>query len=98
MVPCSKKPAHGEISANKICFNIKVAKPHVKSEHCIGYLNKVRFQFLKEICILAESKNDTGIIIHLIMVWCILHNNLIDEKNPDCWYSPDIYNSEEEIN
>jgi hypothetical protein len=38
MVPCFKKPTHGEMPANKEFCNNKIAKPRVKSEHCIRIL------------------------------------------------------------
>jgi hypothetical protein len=97
MVPCFKKPAHGELPANKISFYNKVAKPRMKSEYCIRYL-KGRFQFLKQIRIRIEGKNDTKRSIRLVMVCYILHNLLIDEKIPDEWYSPDGYDTEEDSN
>jgi hypothetical protein len=42
MTPCFKKPAHGEMPAKKKFCSNKIAKPRVKSEHCIGIL-KGRF-------------------------------------------------------
>jgi hypothetical protein len=42
-----------------------------------------------------EGNNDTKRIIRLVIVICILHNLLIDEKIPDESYSPDGYDSEE---
>jgi hypothetical protein len=95
MIPCFKK--HGEMPANKKFCNNKITKPRVKSEHCIGIL-KGRFQFLKQIRIRIGGKDDTKRTIHRVMICCILHNLLIDEKIPDEWYSPDGYDSEEDTN
>jgi hypothetical protein len=97
MIPCFKKPALGEIPANNKFCNNKIAKPRVKSEHCIGILKGI-FQFLKQICIRIGGKDDTKRTIRLVMIYCILHNLLIDEKIPDEWYSPDRYDSEEDTN
>jgi hypothetical protein len=97
MIPCFKKPAHGEMPADKKFCNNKIAKPRVKSEHCIGIL-KGRFQFLKQIRIRIGGKGDTKITTRLVMICCILQNLLIDEKMPDEWYSPDGYDSEEDTN
>jgi hypothetical protein len=97
MIPCFKKPAHGEMPEKKKFCNNKIAKPHVKSEHCIGIL-KGRFQFLKQICIRIGGKDDTKRTTVLVLICCILQNLLIDEKMPGEWYSPDGCDSEEDTN
>ena len=48
MIPVFKKPSGAILERRKEFFNERLAKPKVKSEHCIGVL-KGRFPFLKNI-------------------------------------------------
>jgi DDE superfamily endonuclease len=48
MIPPFKSTPGNELPSNYSAFNTLLAKPRVKSEHCIGML-KGRFPFLKGI-------------------------------------------------
>ena len=69
------------LSNNKNAFNTLVAKPRVKSEHCIGIL-KGRFPFLRGIRLRLGSKKDMRKIINYIRGTVVLHNFL---RNDDEW-------------
>jgi hypothetical protein len=84
MIPAFKKVAgNGMLEHEK--FNTFLAKPRVISEHCIGIL-KGRFQQLKNIRTIIDSKKSLDRILGYIQVCVILHNLLIKHPPPKEWY------------
>ncbi|MGH3054889.1 MAG: transposase family protein [Gaiellaceae bacterium] len=70
------------MSRQKLYFNTCLAKPRIKTEHCIGLL-KARFHFFKRIRIRIATKGDLKRIIQYFMCCVILHNLLVDVKEAD---------------
>jgi DDE superfamily endonuclease len=88
MVPPFKSAAGSELSANYTAFNTLLAKPRVKSEHCIGLL-KGRFPFLRVIRMLLGNKLHMSRIIDHVRGAVILHNFMIGEPFEDEWIAGD---------
>jgi DDE superfamily endonuclease len=84
MVPPFKSSAGKEISANQSAFNTLLAKPRVKSEHCIGLL-KGRFPFLRGIRMLIGNKAHMSKVIDHVRGSVILHNYMIDQPFDSDW-------------
>jgi DDE superfamily endonuclease len=87
MVPPFKSAPGSELSGNYIAFNTLLAKPRVKSEHCIG-LRKGRFPFLRGIRMLLGNKLRMNRIIDHVRGTVILHNILLGQPFEDKWIAP----------
>jgi DDE superfamily endonuclease len=94
LIPSYKKPRGAKMLPSQELFNTLLAKPRVRSEHCIGLL-KGRFQLFKRIRFLLKGKKDLRKIINLFTCACILHNWLIEEPFPPEWIAKDDENDEE---
>jgi DDE superfamily endonuclease len=79
MIPPFKTHGGGSLSNNKTAFNTLLAKPRVKSEHCIGIL-KGRFPFLRNIRLKIATKEDMHRLIDYVRGTVILHNFLRNEN------------------
>jgi DDE superfamily endonuclease len=88
MVPPFKSAAGSELSANYTAFNTLLAKPRVKSEHCIGLL-KGRFPFLRGIRMLLGNRLHMNRIIDHVRAAVILHNFMIGEPFEEEWIAAD---------
>ena len=95
MVPAFKKPFGTNLDDYKSFFNTKLAKPRVKSEHCIGWL-KGRFQLMKRIRNYIRCRRDMIRINRLITASVIFHNLMINEPFPEEWIHADGGTDEEE--
>lgn len=84
MVPPFKNPSGSFLSSNQSAFNTLLAKPRVKSEHCIGIL-KGRFPYLRCIRQKLGNKFQMERIIRFVRGTVVLHNWLIDEPIDDDW-------------
>jgi DDE superfamily endonuclease len=84
MVPPFKSSAGKELHGNYAAFNTLLAKPRVKSEHCIGLL-KGRFPFLRGIRMLLGNKEHMARIIDHVRGAVILHNFMIGQPYEDDW-------------
>ena len=80
MIPPFKSAAGGALSHNKTSFNTLLAKPRVKSEHCIGIL-KGRFPFLRNIRLKLGNKMHMQRIIKYVRGTVVLHNFLRNEDD-----------------
>ena len=89
MISAFKKPRGCSYQQNHEFFNTLLAKPRVKSEHCIGIL-KGRFQYFKRIRALLSRKQDLQKVIDFFNCACILHNWLIKDPVPLNWIEIDI--------
>ena len=69
---------------NRQAFNDLLAKPRVKSEHCIGLL-KGWFPFLKNIRIDIKSRESLRNILRYVGAAVILHNLLIETPYEENW-------------
>jgi DDE superfamily endonuclease len=88
MVPPFKSSAGKELSGNYSAFNTLLAKPRVKSEHCIGLL-KGRFPFLRGIRMLLGNKAHMARIIDHVRGAVILHNFMIGQPFEEDWIDTD---------
>jgi DDE superfamily endonuclease len=88
MVPSFKCSAGSELAANYSAFNTLLAKPRVKSEHCIGLL-KGRFPFLRGIRMLIGNKTHMARIIDHVRGAIILHNFMIGQPFEEEWIATD---------
>jgi hypothetical protein len=84
MIPAFKHPPKSNMPAEESSFNTLLAKPRVKSEHCIGLL-KGRFPWLKNIRITIHAKKDLKQINKFIKAAVILHNLLIETPYEEEW-------------
>lgn len=84
MIPPFKSTPGTSLPSNQIVFNTLLAKPRVKSEHCIGIL-KGRFPFLKGIRLLIGNKLHMKRLIKHVRGAVVLHNFLIGEPVEDEW-------------
>lgn len=84
MVPSFKKPFGCDLDDYKMFFNTMIAKPRIRSEHCIGLL-KGRFPYLKRIRILIRHRKDMIRINRIITTAAVLHNLMLDEDYPEDW-------------
>jgi DDE superfamily endonuclease len=82
--PTFKKPFNADMDEYKTFFNMMLAKPRIRSEHCIGLL-KGRFPYLKRIQVIISNKNSLIRINRLVTTSAILHNMLLDEEYPVEW-------------
>jgi len=92
LVSCFKASAGQTLEANKEAFNILVARPRVRSEHCIGVM-KGRFPWMRKIRILIKSKEDMEVILSYVKAVVILHNLCIGSYSDPNW----ICNEDEDI-
>jgi DDE superfamily endonuclease len=88
LIPPFKSAAGSELSANYTAFNTLLAKPRVKSEHCIGLL-KGRFPFLRGIRMLIGNKLHMSRIIDHVRAAVVLHNFMISQPYEDDWIDSD---------
>ena len=95
MIPPFKSTAGGTLSNNKSMFNTLLAKPRVKSEHCIGIL-KARFPFLRSIRLKLGSKQDMTRIIKYVRGTVIMHNFLRNDEIDKNWME-DIQEGEDDL-
>ena len=84
MVPAFKKPFMAELDAYKSFFNTKLAKPRIRSEHCIGVL-KGRFQLLKKLRTIVAAKSDMVRLNKIVTAAAVLHNLMLQETCPEDW-------------
>jgi DDE superfamily endonuclease len=84
MIPPFKALAGSNLSNNKTAFNTLLAKPRVKSEHCIGIL-KGRFPFLRSIRLKIANKEDMERVIKYVRGTVILHSFLRHDTEEDEW-------------
>ena len=70
-LPSYKKLPGKALSVQQEWCNAKIAKPRIKSEHCIGLI-KGKFQYFKCICVQMHEKKDMHQIIHLFTCAVIL--------------------------
>ena len=84
VIPPFKAHAGCFISANQSAFNTLLAKPRVKSEHCIGRL-KGRLPFLRGIRMQLGNKVHMDRIIRNVRGAVVLHNFLIDDPIESDW-------------
>ena len=84
MIPPFKSLPGRGLDANKTAFNTLLAKPRVKSEHCIGVL-KGRFPFMRHIRLRLRGKSDMKRIIKHVRCAVVLHNFLIEDDIEDDW-------------
>jgi hypothetical protein len=84
MVSSYKCPKGMELARPQELFNAALAKPRISAEHTIGML-KGRFPWLRSIRMkINENKKSLKIILKYIDVCVILHNLLIQQKDPVC--------------
>ena len=84
MIPPFKNVPGNTLSSNKTAFNTLLAKPRVKSEHCIGILQG-RFPFLKCTRLKLGNKMHMRRIIDCVRGCVTLHNHLIGEPIEEQW-------------
>lgn len=84
MVPPFKTLPGAELLGNKLAFNTLLAKPRVKSEHCIGTL-KGRFPFPRRIRLKIGNRHHMAHFIKCIRGAVVLHNFLIGEPVEEDW-------------
>ena len=84
MIPPFKAHSGCFLSHNHTTFNTLLAKPRVKSEHCIGIL-KGRLPFLRCIRMKLGNKKHMDKIIMAVRGAVILHNFLIADPIEDEW-------------
>ena len=84
MVPSYKKLPGKALSVQQEWCNAKIAKPRIKSEHCIGLI-KGKFQYFKCICVQMHEKKDMHQIIHLFTCAVILHHLMVWDPVPADW-------------
>jgi DDE superfamily endonuclease len=82
MIPPFKSTVGISLSRNRTAFNTLLAKPRVKSEHCIGIL-KGRFPFLRDIRLNLGNKEDMNRIIDYTRGSVVLHNFLLKVDETD---------------
>jgi DDE superfamily endonuclease len=82
MIPPFKATAGSNLSSNRTGFNTLLAKPRVKSEHCIGIL-KGRFPFLRNIRLKLASRADMTRLIDYVRGSVIMHNFLRTENSTE---------------
>jgi DDE superfamily endonuclease len=80
MIPPFKSTAGTTLSNNRTAFNTLLAKPRVKSEHCIGIL-KGRFPFLKGIRLKLGNRLHMAKLIQYVKGTVILHNYLLNDNS-----------------
>lgn len=95
MIPPFKSAAGGTLSNNRTAFNTLLAKPRVKSEHCIGIL-KGRFPFLRCIRLKLANRNDMKRIINYVRGTVVLHNFLRNDDVDDEWME-DVHEGEDDL-
>ena len=88
MTPPFKSLPGQNLSNNKTAFNTLLAKPRVKSEHCIGIL-KGRFPFFKGMRMRLGNKTDMKRIIDHVRAGVVLHNFLISDEIDADWIAVD---------
>jgi DDE superfamily endonuclease len=88
LIPPFKSAAGSELSGNYIAFNTLLAKPRVKSEHCIGLL-KGRFPFLRGIRMLIGNRLHMSTIIDHVRGTVVLHNFMISQPYEEEWIDSD---------
>ena len=92
MVSAFKKQKDKTISLDHRQFNRALAKPRVRSEHCIG-IWKGRFPWLRKICKIITNKTESlRDILRHIECCVVLHNMLLEYGD----VSPDEYKEEEQ--
>ena len=84
MVPPFKAHAGSFLSSNQKGFNTLLAKPRVRSEHCIGRF-KGRLPWLKGIRMEIGNKVQMDKVIAHVRGSVTLHNYLIDEPIDEAW-------------
>lgn len=84
MIPPFKVYGNQVLTGNKTTFNMLLAKPRVKSEHCIGIL-KGRLPMLRNIPMKLGSKEDMLRIVDYVRRAVVLHNFLIADPIGESW-------------
>ena len=88
MIPPFKSVPGASLSSNETAFDTLLAKPRVKSEHCIGIV-KGQFPFLKCIRLKLGNRLHMQRIINYVRGSVILHNFLICEEVDAEWLTSD---------
>ena len=88
VMPPFKSTAGISPPSNETAFNTLLAKPRVKSEHCIGIL-KGRFPFLKGIRLRLGNRLHMKRLIDHVRGAVVLHNFLINEPVEASWVEVD---------
>jgi len=92
MIPAFKKGHNSNLSEEKKYFNTKLAKVHIKSDHCLSLL-KAKFQhFDRFIC----DKADLDAILKVTLCVCMLRNLLVEHPVPPDWFDDIIVELEQE--
>ena len=84
MVPPFKSLPGTVLQHNETQFNALLAKPRVKSEHCIGIL-KGHFPFLRSIWQTIGNKKHMDGVIDSVRGTVVLHNFLVGEDIDSTW-------------
>ncbi|KAL7274676.1 hypothetical protein RUND412_002418 [Rhizina undulata] len=88
-LPILYKEGEDKDSPENIAFDLALSRVRVKSENAIGYL-KGRWQALRELRIMINSKDDVAFLNLIIHVCIILHNfALIHEQEHEEAWRPD---------
>lgn len=95
MIPPFKATSGGLLSASRTAFKTCLAKPRVKSEHCIGVL-KGRWPFLRDIRHVISGKRSMNVTINYIRGAVTLHNYLIEDAVDSEWIQPEPVGNESE--
>jgi hypothetical protein len=88
MVPPFKLTPGCGLPQGRSTFNTLLAKPRVKSEHCIGIF-KGRFPFFRCIRLKLGNKLHMRRIIDYVQGGVVLHNLLLDDKFDVSWIDVD---------
>lgn len=99
VIPCFKKMPGQPMDPVKLKFNTLIAKPRVKSEHCIGLI-KGKFQYFKSMRDQIGSQQDMVHVIRLFSCAVILHNLLVADPVPQEWieYDGEDLDENDELN
>lgn len=88
MVPPFKSTPGCELPQGRSTFNTLLAKPRVKSEHCIGIF-KGRFPFFRCIRLKLGNKLHMRRIIDHVRGGVVLHNLLLEDECDPSWIDAD---------
>lgn len=84
MIPPFKAASGAMLTASRTAFNACLAKPRVKSEHCIGAL-KGRWPFLREIRHVISGAKSVNTTTNYARGTVTLHNCLMEDPVDDDW-------------
>ena len=84
IVPAFKSTRGQPIPSNNLNFNTLLAKPRIKSEHCISLL-KGRFPWLRNIRIRIRGRKDLRRIVEHVRACVVLHNAFVGAPYEEEW-------------